>query len=261
MDNLRMALGSELNEEEIKKISRNAYVNISITFVEMLMAPKHEQILRMVDISDIDVMKQALAKERGLILISCHFCNWELNGGAIAAANIPFIVVAKRQSNPHVDRFINKYRSELGMKVIRPGASVKHIVRALRKGSVAGLIADQDAGRNGVFVFFFGQKASTPRGSAQLALKYGSPIILTMIVRTVPGRYKAIFKEIDVLKGDTVESLTQRYTKVIEDFIRQHPEQYFWMHRRWKTRVEEEQTVIDGSVSADNHNELSHVEQ
>ena len=98
------------------------------------------------------------------------------------------------------------------------------------------MISDQDAGKRGVFVNFFGRKASTPGGAAQLAIKYGAPIVVTMSIRTACGRYKSIFREVEVRENDTVEELTQRFTTIMEEVIRQNPEQYFWMHRRWKTR-------------------------
>ena len=99
------------------------------------------------------------------------------------------------------------------------------------------MISDQDAGGDGVFVDFFGRKASTPRGAAQLALKFNVPIVVVMTLRTGNGRYRGVFKEIAVDENDTVETVTRRYTAYIEDVIREHPEQYFWMHRRWKTEV------------------------
>ena len=78
--------------------------------------------------------------------------------------------------------------------------------------------------------------ASTPAGAAQLALKYGAPIVVTMTKRIVPGRYRSIFREVEINPDDTVVTLTQRYTRVLEEIIRENPEQYFWMHKRWKTR-------------------------
>ncbi|MFC1692128.1 lysophospholipid acyltransferase family protein [Candidatus Latescibacterota bacterium] len=236
MANLRRALGNELNEADLKKIARDAYINIGMTFVEMLFIFNMKtRIADMVDMSDIIYIKKHLELKRGLIFVSCHFGSWELNGAALAAYGIPITVVAKRQSNPYIDRFISKSRTEFGMKVIPHGAPVKHIVRALRNHEAVGLISDQDAGKKGIFINFFGSKASTPQGAAQLAMKYDVPIVVVVTVRIRPGYNKSIFKEIDVRNDDTVEILTQRYTKIMEDIIRRHPEQYFWMHRRWKT--------------------------
>jgi len=236
VSNLKKSLGGELGEKELKRIARESYMNIGLTFIEMLLIPKFAgHVLDMVDMSDSYILKHAMDTGNGVILVSCHFGNWELNGAAIAISGFPVTVVAKKQSNPYVDSLVNLNRTRFGMNIITPGASVKHIVRALRKHEIVGLISDQDAGRNGIFVDFFGRKASTPRGAAQLALKYNAPIVVTMSVRTGSGKYKSIFKNVNIRADDTVESITQRYTTVMENIIRRHPGQYFWMHRRWKT--------------------------
>jgi KDO2-lipid IV(A) lauroyltransferase len=170
------------------------------------------------------------------MLVSGHFGSWELNGASIGRAGFPITVVAKQQSNPYVDAWIQRNRENMNMRIIAPGAPVRHILRALKNGETVGLISDQDAGKRGVFVNFFGRPASTPQGAAELALKYGLPVVMIMTARTSPGKYRSLAREIEVRDDDTVETLTQRYTASIEEIIRQYPEQYFWMHRRWKTQ-------------------------
>ncbi len=236
MINLKNSLGRELSEKELKRIARESYINIGLTFIEMLIIQKfngHE--LEIVDMSDSYILKRTFERGNGVILVSCHFGSWELNGAAITASGFPVTVVVKRQANPYIDSLVNLNRERVGMNIITQGAPLKHIVRALRRNEVIGLISDQDAGKDGIFVDFFGRKASTPRGAAQLALKYNAPIVVVMTLRTSDGKYKGIFKEVSVQFDDTIESITQRYTTIMEDFIKQHPEQYFWMHRRWKT--------------------------
>ena len=236
MENLRHSLGEKFSEKELRKIACKAYINIGITFMEMLIIQRFtDHILEIVDMSDSYILKRNIDKGHGVVVVSCHFGNWEVNGAAIGTLNIPITVVVKRQSNPYIDSMININRTGFGINVINQGVSVKHIVRALRNNEVIGLISDQDAGREGIFIDFFGRRASTPRGAAQLALKYKAPIVVAMAVRTRNGKYKSIFQELTVNEHDTVETVTQRYTTIMEDIIRQYPEQYFWMHRRWKT--------------------------
>ena len=234
--NLKNSLGGELSEKELKRIARESYINIGLTFIEMLSIPRFgEYVLDVVDMSDSYILKRTMDMGKGVILVSCHFGNWELNGAAIAVSGFPVTVVVKKQTNPYVDSLVNLNRTRFGMNIITHGAPVKHIVRALREHKIIGLISDQDAGRDGIFIDFFGRKASTPRGAAQLALKYNAPIVVTMNVRTGKGKYKSIFENIDIRADDTIESITQRYTTAMENIIRKYPEQYFWMHRRWKT--------------------------
>jgi len=236
MENLRNALGDEYGEKELQRIAVRAYVNIGKTFIEMLVIRKFAgHMLDMVDMPDLHLLKRIIERGRGIIFVSCHFGNWEFIGASLVASGIPMIGVGKRQSNPYVDRLINRTREKLGMIVITHGASIKHLVGTLKRNEAIGLVSDQDAGRDGIFVDFFGRKASTPRGTAQLALKYKAPIVVLMTLRTGNGTYRNIIKEVKINNEDTVESVTQRYTKVMEDIIRQYPDQYFWMHRRWKT--------------------------
>ncbi|MCD6307961.1 MAG: lysophospholipid acyltransferase family protein [Candidatus Latescibacteria bacterium] len=251
LSNLRLAFGESKSEREIVKIAREAYRNIGVTFIEMLFVGSMKgRIAGMVDVSETAMIREGLEKGRGAIIVSGHFGSWELNGASLVLSGIPMTVVAKKQSNPYVDRFIDDARKSFGMKVINPGASIKHIVRALKKGEAIGLISDQDAGRSGVFVDFFGRKASTPGGAAQLAMKFGSPLYVSMTKRTGNGRYSSLVREIAVLADDTVESLTQRFTATIEGIIEEYPEQYFWMHRRWKTRPPGEPDV---KAAGDSH--------
>jgi len=236
LDNLRNALGQELDERELRKIASRSYFNVGLTFIEMLLMPKlRGRIHEIIDVSDIGIAKKASDRGKGVIVVSAHFGGWEMNGGTYAPAGLKMNVVAKSQSNRYIDKFVNRNRELFNVKVITTGASIKHLVKALRNGEVIGLISDQDAGRKGVFVDFFSRKASTVQGAAQLALKYNAPIVVTMTARTGPFRFKAFFREVDVLPDDTITTLTQRYTKVMEDIIRRYPDQYFWMHRRWKT--------------------------
>ncbi len=237
LDNLRVAFGSRYDESELKVIARNSYRHMAMTFIELALMPKiKNHIAEMVDVTGLVAFKNALGEKKGLILVSGHFGSWEMNGASVVMAGFPTTVVVKRQSNPLIDKIVDDYRRMLGLTTVTPGASVKTLIHALRSGGVVGLISDQNAGRGGVFVNFFGRLASTPQGAAQLALKYGSPVIAVMTRRIKPGRYYTIVRAVPVLPDDTVESLTGRYTAILEEIIRDYPDQYFWMHKRWKTR-------------------------
>jgi Kdo2-lipid IVA lauroyltransferase/acyltransferase len=235
-ENLRASFGAEKDETELSLIARGSYINTALTFVEMLLFPGLAgRIGDMVDMSEGGIIEDAFSRGKGVVFIGCHFGSWEMSGACVGALGYPLSVVAKTQSNRLVEAWINRYRSRFHMRVISTGAPVKHIVRAIRNGEIVGLISDQDAGSHGVFVVFFGRKASTPRGAAEFALRFGAPVLIGMALRTEPGKYHSIYREVEVRPDDTVESLTQRYTRVIEDVIRIHPDQYFWMHRRWKS--------------------------
>jgi KDO2-lipid IV(A) lauroyltransferase len=135
-------------------------------------------------------------------------------------------------------------RRSQGVKVLDPEEPFSEMVRLLSENQFIAYLADQDGGRNGIFVDFLGRPASTRRGLALLALRSGSPIAPVFIVREDERHHRVIYHELvrpdRRLKGrEAAVDLTQRCTRLLEDVIRRHPQQYFWMHRRWKSRPPE----------------------
>jgi KDO2-lipid IV(A) lauroyltransferase len=238
LDNLQIAFGNEKTNDEIAELARQTYQNIAMSFIELMVSAKLiDSVLQMIEVKHIEVVHRLLKKGHGLIMVSGHLGNWELQGAAAAAIiKAPVTVAATKQSNPYINRFITQQRNELGLQVAGSKGARKLLLRALKNHEPIGLVADQNAGRDAVFVNFFGKLAATQPGPAQLALKYKAPIVVGAAVRTEPGKFKILHQEVEILDDDTVESLTQRHVKILEGFIRQYPEQYFWLHRRWKRR-------------------------
>ena len=238
MDNLRIAFGSDMEEAQLQKIGAESYRQIAMSFVELLISPKlQNSILYMLKPGQVTLLQNLLAQGKGLVTVSGHLGNWELQGAAAATTmDDPFTVAATQQSNPYIDRFITRRRSAMGMQVAGTKEAMKLLVRALRNHQAIGLVADQNAGLGAVFVDFFGKIAATQPGPAQLALKFKAPMVVGAAIRTGPGQFKVLVEQVEIRTDDTVETLTQRHVKILEGFIRQHPEQYFWLHRRWKTR-------------------------
>lgn len=238
MDNLRIAFGAEMGAAALAKIGAESYRQIAMSFIELLIAPKlHRQIQDILAPGDFSLIQRLLHQGRGLILVSGHLGSWELQGAAIATAmSVPVVVAAKPQSNRYIDDFITRRRTAFGMRMVKTRAARKQLLLALKKGQAVGLVADQYAGRKGVFVNFFGRTAATHLGPAQLALKFKAPMLLCAAIRLGPGKFKMLAQEVAVREDDTVATLTQRHVKILEGFIRLYPEQYFWLHGRWKTK-------------------------
>jgi KDO2-lipid IV(A) lauroyltransferase len=253
MDNLRIAFGSEKEETELKKIAAESYRQIAMSFIELLIAPKlQKQIHQIMTPKDFRLIQRLLQQGKGLIAISGHLGNWELQGAAAATAmNEPFTVAAVQQSNPYINRFITRRRNEMGMQVAGTKEAMKLLLKALKNKQAVGLAADQNAGHTAVFVDFFGKVAATQPGPAQLALKYKAPMLFGAAIRTGPGQFKMLARQVEIQEEDTLETLTQRHVKILEDFIRQYPEQYFWMHRRWKHRPPKTTRFLGSEVSRD----------
>lgn len=238
MANLQTAFGREMNETQITEIAAESYRQIAMSFVELLIAPKLQQhIHNILQPQHVALFKELLDRGKGLVAVSGHLGNWETIGAAAATTlPEPLTVAAVQQSNPYINRFITQRRNEMGMQVAGTKEAMKHLLKALRKQQAVGLVADQNAGINSVFVDFFGKIAAAHPGPAKLALKFRTPMVVAAAIRTGPGQFKVLIQEVPIKDDDTVENLTQRHVKILEGFIRQYPEQYFWIHRRWKTR-------------------------
>jgi len=238
MDNLHIALGREMDDRKLAEIGAESYRQIAMTFIELLIAPKlYTHIQHILEAKHFALIQRLLHQGKGLVTVSGHLGNWELQGAAAATAMTkPFTVAAVQQSNPYIDSFITQRRNEMGMQVAGSKAAMKLLLRALKNKQAIGLVADQNAGIDAVYVDFFGKIAATHPGPAQLALKFGAPMVVGAAIRTAPAQFKILTQQVEIKADDTVESLTQRHVKIFESFIRRYPEQYFWLHRRWKTR-------------------------
>ncbi|MDZ7379941.1 MAG: lysophospholipid acyltransferase family protein, partial [candidate division KSB1 bacterium] len=140
-----------------------------------------------------------------------------------------------------IDDLMNRYRQRMGITIIHMGVAVRGVIKALREGKMVALLSDQDAGKNGVFVNYLGHPASTPRGPAVFSLKTGAPIIFGSAVREDHAYHRIYFDlatpgEVGELSEENVRRITQAYTSILERYVRQYPDHWFWMHRRWKTR-------------------------
>jgi Kdo2-lipid IVA lauroyltransferase/acyltransferase len=193
------------------------------------------------DFAGVEELHEALRGGKGIVMVTGHLGNWEIAGGALAAHGIPVDAVAQVQRNPLFNRHIATARAHLGMRIIPRGGAFARGFRALREGRLLGLVADQNVRSGGVFVDFFGHPAATARGPALLALRSGAPLFFLSCLR-LPGngKYQIELTRLPAIDtGDAeadVAALTQRHTTLLEEAVRRAPEQYFWLHRRWKTQ-------------------------
>ena len=243
MENLQTAFGREMNVRQRTELGARSYQQIAMTFLELMIAPRlQKQIRQILQPEHKRLLQELLSQGKGLVTVSGHLGNWEFQGAAVPAGLAePFTVAAVQQSNPYINRFITKRRNAMGMQVAGTKEAMKLLVRALRNHQAIGMVADQSAAPwVAVFVDFFGKTAATMPGPAQLALKYGAPMVVGAAVRTGPGRFTMLAQQVEIKPDDTVETLTQRHVTVLESFIRQYPDQYLWLHRRWKTKPPKE---------------------
>ena len=240
-DNLKRAFGKEYNEKEIKKIAREAYRNIGRGFVEYAMFPVLKKRLdKLIEFEGLENFDQALKNNRGAVLVAGHFGSWELMGAATSQKGYPLDFLVGEQHNLLVDNLMNEYRQLMGIGIIKMGVATRGVIKALRNNRFVAMLSDQDAGKDGTIVNFFGYPASTPKGPAAFALKTSAPIIMAFIIRQNNKRQRIILTEPIYIqksknKDEDIKNLTQAYTSILEDFIRKYPDHWFWPHRRWKS--------------------------
>ena len=239
--NLRNAF-PEMEPRKREQIAFQSFQNISATFIELLWSEKltKEVIKKRVCIDNYDVLERLLEKKKGIVFLTAHFGSWELAIQAISVyTGMPVCTIAKSQSNILVDRLINRWRELFGLKIVPMGASVREIIRTLRHGGIIALAADQTAPKESVSVEFFGRQVPTFQGPSVFCLKTGAPIVLGCTVRQENGNYNMHLvhvpsEDLNGFSDENVLELTQRQVHLTEDIIRQYPEQWMWMHKRWK---------------------------
>ncbi|MDO9171838.1 MAG: lysophospholipid acyltransferase family protein [bacterium] len=231
------------DEAARRDVAVRAYQQITTSLFEFMamddLTP--ERIRELVDLDDPGILEPLRASGRGFIFTTGHFGNFELLGAALTAHGYPLQVVVRQQSNPHVDRLQNAIRARSGVQAIRADGSVRQLVKLLRVGGTAAMLPDVNAGLEGVFVEFLGAPASTPPGLAYFAWKLGCPIVPVFLVRQPDGRHvahvtPAIEPDPTQDEASAVLALTQAHTDRLAEFVRRHPDHWFWVHRRWKTQ-------------------------
>jgi KDO2-lipid IV(A) lauroyltransferase len=182
-------------------------------------------------------------RDTGALILSGHFGNWELLVFAHGMRGFPVSMVHRTVANPFVDRWLNTLRARAGTRLVRKRQAAGGVLRALHDRELLVLPFDQNSTRAiGVFVKFFGEQASTNSGIARLALRTGAPVVPVFIVReggTPRHRVHVLPIMYAQRSGDPesdVKRVTQELSDVFEGMVRRHPEQWLWMHKRWKTR-------------------------
>jgi KDO2-lipid IV(A) lauroyltransferase len=248
-DNLRHAFGNEMDEARRETVAAGFFRHLGTNLMEFLLLGRldRDEIRAWVDVEGLEHYHAAAAAGHGVLLVTGHFGNWELLAARLTTEGIPVTSLGKKQSNARADRLLSSIRERAGLRVLQTGGSLKEIVTTLRGGGAIGIVGDQDAGPEGVFIPFLGRPASFYRGTAYFSWKLQAPIVTAMIYRLPDGRHRAelgppFAAEPGWDEPTAVARLTGVYAQRLETAVRRAPEQYVWTHRRWKTRPPEETT-------------------
>ena len=223
-----------LKADEIEEILKNTYLNFCHNFIEFTSLPLSYKNVD-IEVKGLKKLQSMLDQKKGIVLITGHFGSWEILGQWIAE-NVPlFVGVAQKQKNKGAHNFFINQREIAGIKHIFRGNSVNEMYDVLSKNGMLGLVSDQDAKKNGVFVDFFGIPSSTPKGAALFHINTGAPILLGVCFKENFQKYHIHFKTINT-NDKSIKHITQEYTGHLESYVKKYPDQYFWFHRRWKTK-------------------------
>jgi KDO2-lipid IV(A) lauroyltransferase len=238
---LTMAFGEEKSEKEIRRIARDVFLHFAAAGVDGARIPIYirDGIDRYITTKNLHFLEKAHNEEKGFLLLTGHFGNWELMGAWVAQKKFQLHVVGAAMSNQKLSEKIVDLRNRAGYINIERGSATRGIIKALKDGFPVAMLIDQDTRAKGVFVDFFGIKAHTPIGPAVLAKMMDVPIIpMAMHLKEDLTYEIECFEPICYIdtgdKEKDIIALTQKCSDVYEQMIRQHPEQWVWMHRRWK---------------------------
>lgn len=242
--NLARAFGEKRSRRDLYRLCRESFRHLGMTLVEactFFFRPP-SVLLSRVEVQGADHLKSAAAQGRGILLLTAHYGNWELLAAAHALTGYPLSVVVRPLDSPALDRLVTRFRERSGVAVIAKRRAFRAVLEALRRGWMVGILLDQNASRReGVFVPFFGQPASTSKSLALLALWSGAPVVPVFIHREAGGHHRvtvepAVPPPATGQREQDILALTATFARILESRIRQQPEQWLWIHRRWKTR-------------------------
>jgi Kdo2-lipid IVA lauroyltransferase/acyltransferase len=247
--NLNIAFGNKKSNTEKNIIIKNSFIQTSLTTLQSLWVLSHPHRVNQLiegNPAGLDLVKKCLLRQKGIFFLTAHYGNWEVMGiyhGYQGICKLNSIV--RKLDNPYLNEIALKLRTISGNGVFCRDESLLQIVRALKNNEAVAIMMDQNTAKGGVFVDFFGKKASTARALARLSYRTGTPIIPFFCYPTRNGTYRIkygpelILKKTENKEKD-IDLWTQAYEKRIEQTIQYNPVPWTWAHRRWKTRPTEE---------------------
>ena len=233
LKNLKIAFPDK-SDEWINTTLKKCYNFFIFNFLQFLAFPFDPNSIE-IEVVGEKHLKNAINQKKGTVLVSAHFGSWEILGHWFGKNSYPLVGIAQRQKNKGANLFFEEKRQLSGIKQVYRKSSMDSLYDVLNANEILGLVSDQDAKRKGVFVNFFNKPASTHKGAALFHLNTNASLIFGICVQKNIRQYQVKFIPINPDKK-SVEDITQLYTTIIEQSIKQYPEQYFWFHNRWKTK-------------------------
>jgi len=243
LENLQRAFAGECTPSGIRRLGRRSFQHVGMNLIEAcryFLRPTHVMLSR-VRIEGREHVQAAASKGRGVLILTGHFGNWELLAAAHELSGLPLSIVTRPLEHPLLDGLAARFRRRSGAELIVKRQAVREVLTALRRQRMVGILLDQNATRaEGVFVPFFGSPASTSKGLAVLALRTGAPVVPIFLRREPDGWHCIeVGAALPPPEDGQVTTYTSTFNRVLEAAIRRAPEQWLWMHDRWRTRPRE----------------------
>ncbi len=241
-ENLAYAF-TELTPAERARLARRMWEHLFLLVLEVAHAPRkiHQTNWReFVGLNNQRELVRALLDDRPTLIVTAHLGNFEVGGYVLGILGFPTYTIARTLDNPFLDRFVNRFRGGTGQRIIPKNGGYDQIVEVLSRGGTMTFLADQYAGSKGCWVEFFGRPASAHKAIALLALEHNARVSVSASrrqgrpMRFVLDNHAMIDPQEAADSRNTIPELTQLYTSRLEELIRHAPDQYWWLHRRWK---------------------------
>jgi len=253
-DNLRKAYAGALPDREIRRIAREVYENIGRTGAEFVHGPRRlrgRAGARCFEVTGAEPLREA-AGEGPAVFLSAHFGNWEHSVAAARGAGFDTVSVARPLDNPLLDRWIGRMRRATGTETVEKRGALRGLLRVARQGRSVAMLMDQNAGRHGMLVPFFGRPCSTIPAGVALARRLGAPVSVGTMERRAPGIHRLRLGPPMYVRdgeGGEKEALVE-VNRQLEGRIRERPADWLWLHRRW--RVKDDWGLEGGTDSPSN---------
>jgi KDO2-lipid IV(A) lauroyltransferase len=254
LNNLKRVFSSDPSKTRraLFSILDDSYRDLGRTFIEFLMSPtlSSEYIESHIAVEGDDRLAQMVSEGKGVVLFTGHFGNWEFLNLMASTRGYRLAVLARLQKLHRTDAFLNGLREKRGARVVLRGMETRHLYRVLKAGGLAGILADQDGGTEGIHAPLFGRASSYPRGIARFTFVTGAPAVPVFSVRVAPDRHRIfIGSEIRLRPGEAEAIFEQRavaeFSRQLEGMVLKYPTQWLWAHRRWKSSPERDVLVLD----------------